>query len=91
MSNDKKVVPRKLERPHQLKTLTPDQTVAAILRLAMEVSVLRERLATQEILLEAAGGVSRDQIDRYTPDAEEGKRRAAERTALIEQIISDLS
>lgn len=83
--------PHRLPRPEQLDTLTQDQLVACVLHLAMEVSVLRERLATHEVLLGEAGVMTRDQVEAYAPEGEEAARRAAERNALIAAIIGKLS
>ena len=43
--------PFKLPRPRQIEELSPDQLVAVIWRLAMEICVLRDRLGTHEQLL----------------------------------------
>ncbi|MEM7611338.1 MAG: hypothetical protein AAF270_06655 [Pseudomonadota bacterium] len=91
MTDPAKPAPEKLARPHQLKSLTPDQTVAALLRLAMEISVLRERVATQQALLEQAGVLTAKQADDYVPDSAQAQQRALARNQLIEQLIGDLS
>ncbi len=83
--------PEKLARPNQLKALTQDQLVAALLRLTMEISVLRDRLRTQENLLVDNGVLGADAIDRYEPSAEESALRGESRAALIQQLINDLS
>lgn len=83
--------PQPIERPRQIEELTPDQLVAALLRLTMEISVLRDRLATHERLLEAHGLLSPESVDQFQPKPEERERRAAGRTALIESILKDLS
>ncbi|MEM1438011.1 MAG: hypothetical protein AAF545_03955 [Pseudomonadota bacterium] len=82
--------PHRLPRPEQLDTLTQDQLVACVLHLAMEVSVLRERLGTHETLLEAAGVLTRDQVDTHVPEGDDAARRSAERNALIANIIDKL-
>jgi len=91
MAADKSMAgPQPIERPRQIAELSPDQLVAAILRLTMEISVLRDRLATHEALL-AEHGVSSEAIDAFQPSAEEQKRRAAARLGLIEGVMKDLS
>jgi hypothetical protein len=82
--------PQPIERPHQITELDPDQLVAAILRLTMEISVLRDRLATHEQLL-ADHGLNAQAIDEFRPSAEERQRRAAARMHLIDSVMKDLS
>ncbi len=82
--------PIPLERPQQIESLAPDQMVAVILRLTMEISTLRERLATHEQLLQQAGVFSDEAIDDFQVDAEDKSRRQAERQRLIEGVVSDL-
>ena len=83
--------PYKLPRPHQIEELNPDQLVAVIWRLAMEICVLRDRLGTQEQLLLEQSLLSRDDIEGYAPSADEAAARLKARTELIESIINDLS
>ena len=83
--------PFKLPRPNQLKELTPDQIVAVVLRLAMEVSVLRDRISTHEALLSEHGLLASEDVDRFEPTGEEAKERMRARTELIDSIIKDLS
>lgn len=82
--------PARLARPQQLDSLSPDQLVAVVLQLAMEISVLRERLATHEALLADAGVLDRSAVDAYAPAGDEAARRNADRNALIESIIGVL-
>jgi hypothetical protein len=67
-----------------------DQAVAAVLRLAMEVSALRDRLDTHEALAEASGAYGAAEIEAYQPDPERRARRAAERARLIDGLMRDL-
>ena len=83
--------PHKLPRPQQLEKLDPDQVVAVVLRLAMEVSVLRDRLRTHEHLLEKHGLLSEGDVDAYSPSKDETAKRNKARVELIENIINDLS
>lgn len=66
------------------------QLVAVSLRMAMELSVLRERLRTHELLLQKQGILSADAVEQFTPDADETRRRLAEDRALIEALARDL-
>ncbi len=81
----------KYQRPKQIEHLSHDQVVAALLRLTMEVSVVRDRLATCEALLREHGIFDATAIDQYKASPEEAGERTAERFALIEKIIGDLS
>ena len=83
--------PHRLPRPEQLDALSQDQLVACILHLAMEVSVLRERLATHEALLGEAGVLTREQVEAYTPAGDDAARRAGQRNALIAALVGKLS
>ena len=83
--------PYKLPRPRQIQELSPDQLVAVIWRLAMEICVLRDRLSTHEELLSEKDLLSRKAIEAHTPSAEESAARRKARTELIENIINDLS
>ena len=83
--------PHRLRRPDQLESLTPDQIVAVVLRLAMEVSVLRDRLSTHEQLLSDKGVLTRDDVEGFTPSAEDAAARIQARTLLIDGIIKDLA
>jgi len=83
--------PEPLPRPNQIEGLTPDQVVAVVWRLAMEISVLRDRLHSHELLLEQHGLLSPEAVDDYRPSPDQAARRQSERTTLIEKIISDLS
>ncbi len=82
--------PQPIERPKQIAELSPDQVVAAILRLTMEISVLRDRLATHEALL-TEHGLSPETIDAFEPTGAEKQRRMAARSGLIDSVMKDLS
>lgn len=82
--------PERLAKPEQLTTLTQDQLVTAILRLTMEVSVLRDRLRSHEALLAEHGLISTKTVDQFEPDSEDKAARAASREQLIAQILGDL-
>ena len=66
------------------------QLVAVAMRLAMEVSALRERLATHEALLARHGLLDAAAVDAYAPDAAEAAARAAAARTLIEALASDI-
>ncbi len=83
--------PHKLPRPRQIRELNPDQLVAVIWRLAMEICVLRDRLGTHEALLAGQNVLSSEDIESYSPSQDETAARLKARTELIENIINDLS
>ncbi|MFZ9873614.1 MAG: hypothetical protein ACO3FH_11765 [Steroidobacteraceae bacterium] len=74
----------------QLDPVNISQLVAVSLRLAMELSAVRERLRTHELLLQKQGILSADAVDQYAPDAEETRRRLSDDRALIEALARDL-
>lgn len=81
--------------PHRLKPQFLDQpgldgVIAVVLRLAMEVSALRDRLATHEALAEKSGAYSRADIDAYEPGQAENDMRRQARDALVAGIMRDL-
>ena len=78
-------------KPEFLEEAGLDKTVSAILRLAMEVSVLRDRLDTHEALAEKSGAYTRADVEAYSADPERAARRAAERKKLIEALLHDLA
>lgn len=90
-TNDDTCPPFKLPRPHQLENLTPDQVVAVVMRLAMEICVLRDRLTTHEQLIAEKGLWSREEIEGFAPSVGEVAARQKARIELIESIINDLS
>lgn len=90
-SNEDTSRPFKLPRPRQLDELTPDQVVAVVLRLAMEICVLRDRIRTHEQLLAEQGSLTPEDIERFTPSKNEAAARQRASNELIESIINDLS
>jgi hypothetical protein len=90
-AGEKQERPFKLPRPDQLHELSPDQVVAVVMRLAMEICVLRDRLRTHEELLAGRGVLSPEEIESHTPSKSESAARQEASTRLIESIINDLS
>ncbi|MCC5869275.1 MAG: hypothetical protein JJU27_12250 [Gammaproteobacteria bacterium] len=66
------------------------QLTAVALRLAMEVSVLRDRLRSHELLLEKHGLLSTAEVDDYAPPSDEQKVRDAASRSLIESLARDI-
>ena len=76
--------------PEALRHVPADQLIAVILRLAMEISVLRERLHSHELLLEQANLLAKGAVDNFQPDQDAAQQRSQARNALIEAILRDL-
>jgi hypothetical protein len=84
-------LPRAAAGPDQpLDAASIAQLVAVSLRLAMEVTVLRERLRTHEALLARQGLLSTESVDQYEPPAAELAQRSAAARELVEALASDL-
>ena len=66
------------------------QLAAVALRLAMEVSVLRERLRTHEALLGRQGLLSPEAVDGYEAPAAELALRSAQARELVEALAADI-
>lgn len=77
-------------KPVFLKEPGMDKAISAILRLAMEVSVLHDRLATHELLADRSGAYTREEVELFQPDRDEDARRRAWRTDLVERLTHDL-
>jgi hypothetical protein len=67
-----------------------DQLFGIVAALTGEISVVSERLATLERVLERRGGLDPDDIERYEMDDTESGRRVVEREALIERTFQIL-
>ncbi|MCC5861535.1 MAG: hypothetical protein JJT93_06455 [Gammaproteobacteria bacterium] len=66
------------------------QLTAVAMRLAMEVSVLRDRLRSHELLLERHGLLSPAAVDALQVPEEEQRLRDGASRALIESLASDI-
>lgn len=68
-----------------------DKLISVVLRLAMEIAVLRDKVSAQQTLLIQNNVLSSDDIDTYEPDADEAQKGQEANLNLIRAIISDLS
>lgn len=68
-----------------------DRVVAALLRLTMEISTLRDRVDAHESLAAKGQPYSQADVDDYLPTPEEEKTRAAKRQQLISRLVRDLT
>jgi hypothetical protein len=82
--------PRRTGPDQLLESASIAQLVAVTTRLAMEVTVLRERLATHEALLAKHGIMDAAAIDAYRPDQAQQAARDAVTKRLIESLAADL-
>lgn len=77
-------------KPEFITDTNVDKLVSVTLRLAMEISVLRDQLDTQRTLLEAHNILPAGAVDSFTPTQEQSQARKKAKEALIANIISDL-
>jgi predicted HD phosphohydrolase len=66
------------------------QLVAVTMRLAMEVTVLRDRVQTHEALLARHGLLDTAAVDAHAPDAAQQAERDVATRALITALAADL-
>lgn len=76
-------------RPSFLATAKSDQLVDAILRLTMEVCVIRDRLDIYEALFSELG-IESNAIENFIADAETRKKRSERTQLLVKKIAQDL-
>jgi len=67
-----------------------DHLLRAVMTLAMEVSVSRERARTLEHLLVEQGVLTKGAADAFEPEGEEAIARANERNALVAAILDPI-
>ena len=67
-----------------------DKVVSVLMRLAMENSVLRDRLARQEDLLISSGVLSESDFENFMPSQQFAAQSQVESFELIRSIVKDL-
>ena len=77
-------------KPDFIANPNMDKLISVVMRLAMENSVLRDRIVRQEELLIRKGVLTVDDIDEYEPDKETTLASQVESFELIRAIINDL-
>lgn len=75
------------KRPVYFDDPQVDQLLSIVLELMGEVSVLRERLDTLERLAEAAGILSRTEIEAYQPSEAVAAERSQWRKAYLQRVL----
>lgn len=78
-------------KPSFIKSPDMDQVVDVVLRLAMELSVLRDRMDIYEKLAEQHGFGGSEQIESFTADEALTQEQSSRREKLIQRILHDLS
>lgn len=78
-------------KPEFIETPDMDKMLSAVLRLAMEISVLRDRIDTHEQLAAQHNLYSDDDVENFEPDDTVRAARGERRSRLIENILRDLS
>ena len=79
------------ERNHFIENVDMDRVVAALVRLTMEVSVLRDRLDAHESLSAQHNLYTAADVDAFKPSAEEDAARGNRRAQLIARLVRDLT
>ena len=77
-------------KPDFIDTPNMDKVVSALMRLAMENSVLRDRLARQESLLISSGVVSENDLKNFVPSKALTQQSQADSFELIRSLAKDL-
>ena len=66
---------------------TVDHLMAMVVALTSELSILRDRLDTQERLAQARGVFSPAEVDEFLPAPETVQERSAQRTRLMRKVF----
>lgn len=77
-------------KPAFLSQVNADQLVDVVLRLAMEVSALRERLDAHEALAREHG-LAPQAVDQFQPDEALAAEQKARRERWVARIVHDLT
>lgn len=68
-----------------------DHLLRAVITLAQELSVARERSRSLEQLLVSKGVLAADELDLYEPDTADNQDRAAQRNALVASLLDPIA
>lgn len=80
----------KRRKPDFITDPKMDKVVDVVLRLAMEISVLRERLDVHEAIAEANGKDGQQAIEDFVPDESFVKRQQKNRELWVSRVLNDL-
>lgn len=79
------------KRPRFHEQESIDRLIAIVLALASEVSVMRDRVDTVELLGTQAGWLADGAVDGFVPDAAARARREAAREAYLGRVLHILT
>ena len=77
-------------RPDFMGDISGDRVLDAVLRLAMEVSVLRDELDVYEAVLTEAEPAFRERLERFKASPELEAARMTRRRTLVRRLLRDL-
>ena len=77
-------------KPNFIAEPNMDKLISVVMRLAMENSVLRDRIVRQEKLLISNGVLQASDFDDFKPDEKTSLEAQAENFELIRAIMNDL-
>ncbi len=80
-------VKAKGKRPYFFKDADVERVLSITMAVAGELAVMRQRLDTIEALLDARGQVSREDIEAFTPSAEQEAARSRWNQEYIARIL----
>ena len=67
-----------------------DRLLGVVFNLAMEVQVLRDRLASMEMVLVRGGTIAEGELDSFRPNASQDAALAAESRAFVADLLAPL-
>ncbi|MEL7197775.1 MAG: hypothetical protein AAGL10_05605 [Pseudomonadota bacterium] len=67
-----------------------DHLLRAVITLAQELSVARERNRSLEQILVSKGFLSSQELDNYKPDVADNQARAAQRNTLVAKLLDPI-
>ncbi len=74
-------------KPRYFADPATDKLLTMVLELMQELSVARDRIDTLERLLDAAGVISRSDVETYLPDRAVNAERAARRGVMLSRVF----
>lgn len=79
------------QRPDFMTPLAGDKVLDAVMRLAMELSVLRDRMDATEAVLSEADPALLEKIEAFVAPAELEQQRRERRQTLVHRLLRDLT
>ncbi|QHJ13879.1 hypothetical protein FX988_04160 [Paraglaciecola mesophila] len=75
------------QRPYFLQDKQTEQALSVAMTLAMELSVVKERLSSLECMLVDKGVIEKGELDQYQPSKEEVAKRSLETQAYLARVL----